>query len=63
MPSIDKKFSSRGVFIDPNNVPFGLRTNELTRDQKRAHLYDKGIRGGRAEEILDEIYGPEKEVS
>lgn len=58
----DKKFLDRGVFVDPDNSPIGLKTNELTRDQKRGHLYDKGIRGLRAEEILDEIYGPEKTI-
>lgn len=57
---IDKKFLDRGVSVDLKNLPAGLKTNELTRDQKRGHLYDKGIRGPRAEEILDEIYGPEK---
>lgn len=60
MSSIDKKFLDRGVFVDPNNTPLSLKTNELNRDQKRSHLYDKGIRGQRAEEILDEIYGPDK---
>lgn len=62
MPPADKKFLDRGVFVDPSNVPQGLKVNELTRDQKRGHLYDKGIRGPRAEEILDEMYGPEPVV-
>lgn len=55
----DKKFLDRGVFVDPNNVPSGLKTNELTRSQKRGHLFDKGIRGQRAEDILDKMYGKE----
>lgn len=61
MPQADKKFLDRGVSVDPNNIPLGLKTNELTRDQKRGHLWDKGIRGARAEEILDGMYGPEPE--
>lgn len=61
MPQAEKKFLDRGVLMDVSNVPSGLKTNELTRDQKRNHLYEKGIRGVRAEEILNEIYGPKKE--
>jgi hypothetical protein len=50
---------NRGVSIDPNNLPAGLKRMEMTRSAKRDHLADLKIDGGRAKEILDEIYGKE----
>ena len=37
----------------------GLRRNMMDRTTKRDHLDRLGIRGKRADEILDELYGPE----
>ena len=56
MSTLPKWILDRGVSVNVNNVPQGLKTMELTKDQKRAHLYGKGIRGERAEEILDKLY-------
>lgn len=55
-----EKFLNRGVAIDPNNIPEGLRTNKLTRRQKKDHLAGKGIKGAAAEEILEQLYGAEQ---
>lgn len=54
------KHRDRGVTIDPDNLPPGLKRTEMSRLGKEWQLGDLGIRGKRAQEILDQIYGKEE---
>ena len=54
---LTKEIMDRGTSIDPNATPETLRTNEMTRRQKRDHLHSRGIKGTDAEELLDKLYG------
>jgi hypothetical protein len=38
----------------------GLRKTELSRGAKKDQLGSLGIKGKRADDILDELYGPEQ---
>lgn len=58
-----EEIRNRGVEVDPSNLPPSLKTNEMTRDQKRNHLRGKGIKGADAEKILDDMYGREAQES